>query len=94
MEIYNATRPSVLLPAACSPSAPMPAAAALVATPVMAAERAPISRVHQVRTQAELALVDGRTNGINGTTGFKGLGSVGSKQYGDERGIPPRGRPV
>jgi hypothetical protein len=49
----------------------------------------------------------GRINEINGTTGFMGLGSsvdangsagsndsAGSKQYGDERGIPPRGRPV
>lgn len=90
------TRPSVLLPAACAPSAVMPAtAAALVAVPVLAAEWAPITQVHQVQVQAELALVQGRTNGINGTTGFKGLsGSVDSKRYVDERGAPPRGRPV
>jgi hypothetical protein len=87
-------RPSVLLPAACAPSALTPAAAAL-ATPVLAAAWAPIPRVHQVQTQAELALADGRTNGINGSTGFMGLGgSVDSKRYVDERGIPPRGRPV
>jgi hypothetical protein len=66
------TRPSVLLSAACSPSAPSPAAS------VLAPEWAPVSRVHQVQTQAELALVDGRTNGINGTTGFMGLGISGS----------------
>ena len=84
------TRPSALLPAACAPSPLSP-----VATVVLAEAWAPISRVHQVRTQAELALVDGRTNGINGTTGFMGLGvSVDSKRYVDERGIPPRGRPV
>ena len=48
-----------------------------------------------VARDAELALVQGRTNGINGTTGFMGLGvSVDSKRYVDERGVPPRGRPV
>jgi hypothetical protein len=88
----NMTRPSVLLTAACAPSALLPT---MPATPVVAAERAPISRVHQVLTQAELAQGKGRANGINGTTGFKGLGSsVDSKQYADERGTPPRGRPV
>jgi len=87
------TRPSALLPATCAPSSLPP-----VAVPVMAEAWAPISRVHQAQTQAELALVDGRTNGINGTTGFMGLGSAsasaGNKHYGDERGIPPRGWPV
>jgi hypothetical protein len=83
------TQPSVLLTAACAPSALKPA------TPVLAAAWAPIPRVHQVQTQAELALVAGRTNGVNGTTGFMDLGSsVDSKRYFDERGIPPRGRPV
>ena len=101
MENMTLTRPSVLLTAACAPSAVLPsAAAAPVAVPVLAAEAAPISRVHQVQNQAELALTalvpsGGSTNGINGTTGFMGLGGfVDSKQYADERGIPPRGRPV
>jgi hypothetical protein len=101
MGINKLTRPSVLLTAACAPSTLSPAGAAPVATPVLAAGWAPISRVHQVQTQAELALVDGRTNGItssteiNGTNGFMGLGvSVDSKGYVAERGIPPRGRPV
>lgn len=95
MEITKLTRPSVLLTAACAPSTLPAAAVAPVATPVMAAAWAPVSRVHQVQIQAELALVGGRTNGINGTTGFMGLGgSVDSKRYVDERGIPPRGRPV
>jgi hypothetical protein len=82
------TRPSMLLPAVCSLSAPKPAA-----TPVLAEAWAPIPQVHQVQTQAELALVDGGTNGINGTTGFMGLGGS-SKRYVDERGIPPREGPV
>jgi hypothetical protein len=100
MEIYNLTRPSVLLPAACAPSALSAAAAAPVATPVMAAAWAPVPRVHQVQTQAELALTSpvptgGSTNGINGSTGSMGLGvSFDSKRYVDERGTPPRGRPV
>ena len=96
MEIYTMTRPSMLLTAACAPSAPkLATAAAPWAAPVLAATRAPISRVHQVPSQAELALESGRTNGINGTTGFMGLGaSVDSKAYVDERGGPPRGRPV
>jgi hypothetical protein len=95
------TRLSALLPAACAPSPLSP-----VATPVLAEAWAPISRVHQAQIQAELALAalapaGGRTNGINGTTGststtgFMGLGvSVDSKRYVDERGVPPRGRPV
>lgn len=98
MEIYTMTRPSVLLTAACAPSAVLPAtAAAPVAVPVLAAKRAPISQVHQVPVlvQAELAQGNGRTSEINGTTGFMGLGvSVDSKGYVDERGVPPRGRPV
>jgi hypothetical protein len=96
MEIYTMTQLSMLLPAACAPSAVLPAtAAAPVAMPVLAAERAPISRVHQATVQAELVPASGRVNEINGTTGFKGLGvSVDSKRYVDERGVPPRGRPV
>jgi hypothetical protein len=85
----NLTRPSALLPAACAPSALLPAA-----SPVLAEAWAPISRVHQVQTQAELALVDGGTYEINGTTGFMGLGSSVDSKYVDERGAPPRGRPV
>jgi hypothetical protein len=103
MEIYTMKRPSVLLTAACAPSAVLPAtAAAPWATPVLAATRAPISpmhapivEAHQVPVQAELAQGSGRISEINGTTGFQGLGvSVDSKRYVDARGIPPRGRPV
>lgn len=82
-------RPSVLLPALCAPSVSAPA------VPVVAEAWAPVSQVHQVQIQAELALATGSTNGTNGTTGFMGLGvSVDSKRYDDARGIPPRGRPV
>ena len=95
MEINNLTRSSVLLTAACAPSTLSPVGAAPVATPVLARAWAPISQAHQVQTQAELALVDGRINEINGSTGFMGLGvSVDSKRYDGERGVPPRGRPV
>jgi hypothetical protein len=102
MEIYTMTRPSMLLTAACAPSAVRPATGAPVATPVLAATRAPIAPMHaplngahQVQVQAELAQGNGRISGINGTTGFMGLGvSVDSKSYVDGRGGPPRGRPV
>jgi len=99
MEIYTKTKPSMLLPAACAPSAvppfaaAAPVAAAASATPILAAPWAPISQTHQVRAQAELAQT--RVDVINGTTGFMGLGrSVDSKGHVDERGVPPRGRPV
>ncbi|HEX5202884.1 hypothetical protein ACFQS1_16395 [Paractinoplanes rhizophilus] len=72
---------------------------------VLAAERAPVSRVHQAQAQAELAQVLMLTNGITGTngttststistTGFKGIDGS-SKRYTDGAdGVPPRGRPV
>ena len=97
MEIYTTTRPSMPLTAACAPSASLLAPAATsVAVPVLAAERAPVSRVHQVQVQAELAQVLVPTSGINGSTGFQGLGvSIDRKRYTDGgSGVPPRGRPV
>jgi hypothetical protein len=72
-------------------------AGAPVALPT--AERAPVSRVHQVQFQAELAGVLLLSDGINGTTGnsttgFKGS-DVSTKRYADGgSGVPPRGRPV
>ena len=63
---------------------------------VLAAERAQVSRVHQVQVQAELAreltLIDG-TNGTNGTTGFDGI-DVSKRYTVGGSGVPPRGRPV
>jgi hypothetical protein len=96
MEIYTMTmQPSLPLTRACAPSAWLPTAPVVV--PVLAAERAPVSQVHQVSVQAELGvapklpLID-RTNG---TTGFKGINVSVAKRYTDGgSGVPPRGRPV
>ncbi|GIM92636.1 hypothetical protein Ato02nite_044290 [Paractinoplanes toevensis] len=113
LPLTRACAPSALLPTAAASvaamSAPPVAPVALVAErawipaeivrpmAILAAERAPVSRVHQVQAQAELAqvltLTDG-INGTNGTTGFKGS-SVSMKRYADGgSGVPPRGRPV
>ncbi|MFI5889228.1 hypothetical protein ACIA5D_03820 [Actinoplanes sp. NPDC051513] len=99
MEIYTMTqRPSMPLTRACAPSA-APVAEWKNALPVavLAAERAPVSRVHQVQVQAELAqaltLIDG-INSTNSSTGFMGI-NVSTKRYADGgSGVPPRGRPV
>jgi hypothetical protein len=113
MEIFTTNRPWTPLTPACAPSALLPVpAAAPVASPaliqavkvrpvaVMAAERAPVSRVHQVQIQAELAqelLLVSDLNGTTGTTsttGFMGI-DVSKKRYADGgSGVPPRGRPV
>ena len=97
MEIYTMTkRPSVLLNPACALPEPKAPAQAVRPVAILAAERAPVSWVHQVQVQAELAQVltlDG-INGTNGTTGFKGS-DVATKRYADGgSGTPPRGRPV
>ena len=96
MEIYTMTsRPSMPLNPACALPAIEPKAPAQAVRPVaiLAAERAPVSWVHQVQVQAELAQALTSTDGINGTTGFVGLDV--SKRYADGgSGVPPRGRPV
>lgn len=107
MEIFMmTTRPSMPLTLACAPSAspfapvakferaPL-SAVAPVSVAVLAAERAPVQRVHQVSVQAELdeLALTGITS-TNGTTGFKGS-NVSIKRYTDGgSGVPPRGRPV
>ena len=97
MEIYTmTTRPSAPLTRACALTVPEPKAPAQAVRPVaiLAAARASVSRVHQVQIQAELAQALTLTDGINGTTGFKGL-DVSTKRYADGgSGVPPRGRPV
>jgi hypothetical protein len=101
MESYTMTRPSMSLSLACAPSAPAPGLiAARIWAPVaadvavMAAERAPVSRVHQVQVQAELAQVLTRIDETTSITGFKGI-NVSKKLYADGgSGVPPRGRPV
>ncbi|MFC3744265.1 hypothetical protein [Paractinoplanes deccanensis] len=93
MEIFEMTmtRPSMPLTLACAPSALQLAAPVAV----LAAERAPVSRVHQVSAQAELS-ERGRIEGTTGNTpGFKGSNVSISKRYTDGgSGVPPRGRPV
>ncbi|MGX6602316.1 hypothetical protein ACWKSP_09315 [Micromonosporaceae bacterium Da 78-11] len=90
MKSSTMTRPSVLLTSACAPSAMLSAAAPVA---LLATERAPISRVHQILTQAELAMALVLAGGINGTTAFKGVDTA--KRYtASGSGVPPRGRPV
>jgi hypothetical protein len=91
MELYTMTRLSMPLTPACAPSALLPLSAPVA---VLAAERAPVSLVHQVPVQAELAQALPSIDEINGTTGFKGI-DVSTKRYADGgSGVPPRGRPV
>jgi hypothetical protein len=92
MENNTVQRPSLLLAAACAPSALVPSAAPVV---VLAAERAPVSQVHQAWPQAELGLSLSSVNGIYGTTGFVGSNGISVKRMTDgASGVPPRGRPV
>lgn len=113
MEIFTTFRPWTPLTSACVPSAlsPVPAAAP-VASPaliqavkvrpvaVMAAERAPVSREHQVQVQAELRqallLVDeiSGSNGTTSTAGFMGIDDSTKRYVDGGSGVPPRGRPV
>jgi hypothetical protein len=114
MPLNRACAPTALLPIAApsraavsaSPVAPVVPAAERAWVPaetvrpmaILAAERAPVSRVHQVQVQAELAQALTLADGINGTTGtttgFKGS-KVTTKRYADGgSGVPPRGRPV
>ena len=90
MTSYTMTRPSVLLTSACAPSAMSPATAPVA---LLAAERAPISRVHQAPSQAELALALVLASGINGTNGFTDVDAAKRYTVGGS-GVPPRGRPV
>jgi hypothetical protein len=93
--------PSVPQSASAAPVAVLaaeraPAWALATVTPagLTAVEQAPISRVHQVQIQAELAELLVFPSAINGTTGFKGS-DVATKRYADGgNGVPPRGRPV
>ena len=100
MPLTLACAPSALLPVPAAVAVAVPAVEWAPApvqpvrrVAVLAAERAPVSRVHQAQVQAELARVLTLTDGINGTTGFKGIDV--SKRYADGgSGVPPRGRPV
>jgi hypothetical protein len=95
MESYTMRRPSLLPAAVCAPSATWLPSTAPVA--VTAAKPAPVSQVHQVQIQAELARVLVLTGGSYGSTGFVGSNgiSVDKKRMTDSAsGVPPRGRPV
>ena len=65
---YTIERPSTLLAAVCAPSASWLPESAPVA--VLVAERAPVSRAHQVQIQAELVRILVDVDGSYGTTGF------------------------
>src|SRR5687767_4498956 len=103
MPLTLACAPSALSPVPAAAPVAVPGAkwAPISAQPVrrvavLAAERAPVSRVHQVQVQAELARELTPTDGINGTTGNTGFDGIDvSKRYAvGGSGVPPRGRPV
>ncbi|MBM0234177.1 hypothetical protein JNW91_21405 [Micromonospora sp. STR1_7] len=73
---------------AAMPSVHAPLSAVRVA---LAAARPSVPQVHQV--QAELILAVAPT-GVDGTSGFTGMGIQGAKKRTNVRGVPPRGRPV
>jgi len=87
--IYTMQRPSLPAPA-CAPPAAMPSRHESVV--VTAATWAPLSQVHQVQIQAELARIVVLGDSGNGTTGF--VGSTVPSVKGVASGAPPRGRPV
>ncbi|SCG34029.1 hypothetical protein [Micromonospora halophytica] len=85
MEIFTYERPAAM-PAACAPLSAVRVA--------LAATRPSVPQVHQVRVQAELTLTVAPVNGIDGTSGFTGMGIGVAEKRTDVRGVPPRGRPV
>lgn len=84
MEIFTYERPAAM-PAACAP---------LSAVRVALAARPSVPPVHQAQVQAELNLTVAPLAGIEGTSGFTGMGIDGAEKRTDVRGVPPRGRPV
>ncbi len=75
--------------------AAMPSAVApLSAVRVALAARPSAPQVHQVQVQAELNLTVAPIAGVEGTSGFAGMGIDGAKKRTDVRGVPPRGKPV
>lgn len=74
---------------AAMPSVHAPLSAVRVA---LAAARPSVPQVHQVQT--ELTLTVAPNAGVEGTSGFTGMGIDGVKKRTDVRGVPPRGRPV
>ncbi|SCL39739.1 hypothetical protein GA0070624_6674 [Micromonospora rhizosphaerae] len=85
MEIFTYERPAAM-PAACAPLSAVRVA--------LAATRPSVPQVHQVQVQAELNLTVAPIAGVEGTSGFTGMGIGVAKKRMDVRGVPPRGRPV
>jgi hypothetical protein len=85
VEIFTYERPAAM------PAAHAPLSAVRVAP---AAPRPSVPQVHQVSVQAELNLTVAPTAGVQGTSGFTGLGIDVDNKRMDVRGVPPRGRPV
>ncbi|MFI5832518.1 hypothetical protein ACIA5A_02435 [Micromonospora sp. NPDC051300] len=83
MEIYIYERPAAM------PAAGVPLSSVRVAL----AARPWAPQAHQVQVQAELNLTVAPINGVDGTSGFTGMG-IGADKRTDVRGVPPRGRPV
>ncbi|MFI5929945.1 hypothetical protein ACIA3K_28775 [Micromonospora sp. NPDC051543] len=83
MKIFTYERLAAM-PSVCAPKSAV--RVALVATRPWAPQ------VHQV--QAELILTVAPNAGVEGTSGFTGMGIDGAKKRTDVRGVPPRGRPV
>ncbi|WP_089155380.1 hypothetical protein [Micromonospora sp. NBS 11-29] len=83
METYTYERPAAM------PAARFPLSAVRVAL----AARPSAPQVHQAQIQAELNLTVAPWHGVEGTSGFTGMG-IDAKKRTDVRGVPPRGRPV
>ena len=93
MEICILNRKPSLLPAASTASP----AVSVVPTPAPQARLLaggwPLTRVHQVQAQVELAGVLASAGGY-GVAGFAGVDAMTSTKRVDVRGVPPRGKPV
>ncbi|MEH0935610.1 hypothetical protein [Micromonospora psammae] len=82
MKIFMYERPAAM------PAAHAPLSAVRVA---LAATRPSVPQVHQVQAELNLTVAPA---GVEGTSGFAGMGIGVAKKRTDVRGVPPRGRPV
>ncbi len=96
---YTIERPTTLPAGACAPTVSVSAFLAALPTSapvaVLAAERAPASRAHQVQIQAELVrTLVGGSYSTTGFTGGNGTDPSMKRRVDGGSGVPPRGRPV